>query len=71
MLVAGTSPSAATYRMATAADMTAAGAFALPAGSADSALVITVPPGSYTAITSGVNSNSGIALAEVYELPTN
>lgn len=70
-LFAGTSPSTATYRLATAADMTAAGAFALPAGSADSALVITVPPGSYTAITSGVNSTSGIALAEVYELPSN
>jgi len=70
-LVAGTSPSTATYRQATAADMAAAGAFALPANSADSALVITVPPGSYTAITSGVNSTSGIALAEVYELPSN
>jgi hypothetical protein len=51
--------------------MTAAGAFALTAGSADSALVVTVPAGSYTAVISGVNSTSGTALAEVYELPSN
>jgi hypothetical protein len=70
-LVPGTSASGATYRPATAADMTAAGAFALTAGSADSALVVTVPAGSYTAVISGVNSTSGTALAEVYELPSN
>jgi kumamolisin len=69
-LVAGTSASGATYRPATAADMTAAGAFALTAGSADSAIVITVPAGSYTAVISGVDSTSGTALAEVYELPS-
>jgi kumamolisin len=70
-LVPGTSASGATYRPATAADMTAAGAFALTAGSADSAIVVTVPAGSYTAVISGVNSTSGTALAEVYELPSN
>jgi kumamolisin len=66
--VAGTSTKGATFRMATAADMAAVGAFALTAGSADSAIVVTVPAGSYTAVVSGVNSTSGTALAEVYEL---
>jgi hypothetical protein len=37
--------------------------------SKDAALVATLPPGSYTAIVSGVSSTTGVALAEVYELP--
>ncbi len=45
------------------------GAFALPAGSADSALLVTLPPGVYTAQVSGVNSTTGIALVEVYIVP--
>jgi septal ring-binding cell division protein DamX len=69
--VAGSSSSAATYRKATAADMTAAGAFGLTAGSADSAIVATLPPGSYTAQISGAGNTTGTALAEVYELPSN
>jgi hypothetical protein len=44
------------------------GAFALPAGSADSALVGTFAPGSYTAQISGLSGATGIALAEVYDL---
>jgi sugar lactone lactonase YvrE len=44
------------------------GAFALPAGSADSALVITLPAGAYTVEVSGANGTSGIALVEVYEV---
>ncbi len=40
------------------------GAFALSSGSADSALMVTLPAGSYTAQISGVNSTTGIALAE-------
>jgi len=66
--VAGTSPVNATYRMATKSDMSAAGAFALTAGSLDSALVLTLPPGAYTAEISGGGSTSGIALAEVYQI---
>jgi kumamolisin len=66
--VAGTSTVAATYRKATAADMSAVGAFALTAGSADCAIVVTLPPGSYTAEVSGVGSTTGVALAEVYEI---
>jgi hypothetical protein len=44
------------------------GAFALPSGSADSALVLTLPPGSYTMEISGANGTTGIALAEVYQV---
>ncbi len=66
--VAGTSSVAASYRQATAGDMGSAGAFALSAGSADSAMVVTLPPGAYTAIVSGVGSGTGTGLAEVYEL---
>jgi len=46
----------------------AVGAFALPAGSADSALLLTLQPGSYTAIVSGVGDISGIALVEAYQV---
>ncbi len=66
--IAGTSTVAATYRLATAADMQALGAFALAPGSADSAIVVTLPPGNYTAIVSGVGQTTGTALAEVYQI---
>lgn len=45
------------------------GAFALPAGSADSALAISLLPGGYTAHVSTTNSAAGVALVEVYEIP--
>ncbi len=45
------------------------GAFALASGSADSALLLTLPPGAYTAIVSGVGGTSGVALVEAYEAP--
>jgi len=66
--VAGTSAVNASYRLASAADMSSVGAFALSAGSADSAMVVTLPPGSYTAIVSDAGGATGIGLAEVYEL---
>ncbi|MGA2693981.1 MAG: hypothetical protein ABSF76_16580 [Opitutaceae bacterium] len=47
---------------------TQVGAFSLPAGSADSAILVTLPPGAYTAEVSGVNSSTGVALAEIYEV---
>ena len=53
---------------ATAAIMSEAGAFALPAGSADCAIVATLPAGSYTAQVSGAGGTTGIALLEVYEV---
>jgi len=45
------------------------GAFALPSSSADAAILVTLPPGAYTAELSGVNGATGVGLAEVYELP--
>ena len=36
---------------------------------ADSAILIVLPPGSYTAEVSGVGATTGIALVEVYEVP--
>jgi hypothetical protein len=52
------------------AAFSAAGAssFASPT-SKDAAIFNSLPPGAYTAIVSGVGSTSGVALAEVYELP--
>jgi hypothetical protein len=45
------------------------GAFALPQNSADSATLISLSPGAYTMEVSGVNNTTGVALAEIYELP--
>jgi sugar lactone lactonase YvrE len=44
------------------------GAFALPSGSADCALLLTLQPGSYTAVVSGVGGTTGVALVEVYQI---
>jgi choloylglycine hydrolase len=44
------------------------GAFALPAGSKDAALVVCVPAGAYTAVLSGAGGESGEGLLEVYEV---
>jgi hypothetical protein len=44
------------------------GAFPLPAGSFDSALLVALPPGAYTVNISGVGGRSGVALVEVYEI---
>ena len=45
-------------------------AFALAsATSRDSALLISLAPGSYTAQISGVGNTTGVALIEVYEIP--
>ncbi len=51
-----------------AAAATMAGAFALPGGSKDAVLVVTVPTGAYTAVLSGVDRGTGSGLIEVYEL---
>jgi hypothetical protein len=52
-----------------AAAAASAGAFGLTAGSKDAAIVITLPPGAYSAIASGVSGVTGEAMVEVYELP--
>jgi len=45
------------------------GAFALAAGSADTALIVSLPPGSYTFEVTSASNSTGQALGEVYELP--
>ncbi len=45
------------------------GAFPLDAGSTDAALLITLPPGGYTAQLSGADGGTGTGLIEIYELP--
>lgn len=59
----------------TAADSTALadaaariGAFALARGSADTALLVSLPPGAYTAPVTALDSPAGIALVEAYEM---
>jgi hypothetical protein len=47
----------------------AVGAFALTPGSKDAALLVTLPPGGYTAQISGVGNTTGVAIVEVYEVP--
>lgn len=58
-----TSPTAAEISSAAAA----AGAFPLAAGK-DAALLLTLPPGAYTALVRGAADTTGLALVEVYEL---
>ncbi len=50
--------------IATAAQQT--GAFALPNPSTDSALLLTLQPGAYTAQITSAKGNSGVALFEAY-----
>jgi hypothetical protein len=45
------------------------GAFALPEGSADSALLLSLPSGPYTIQVSGAADTTGTVLVEVYEVP--
>jgi hypothetical protein len=39
-----------------------------PSNNAESAMVVTLNPGAYTAIISGVNNTTGIAIVEIYDL---
>ena len=45
------------------------GAFQLPGGSRDAAVLVTLAPGNYTVEVSGVGNTTGTALVEVYEVP--
>ncbi len=63
----GTSPVVASVQVATVQAMNAVGAFSLNNGSTDAAMLVTLPPGSYTAQLSGVGGTTGIGLVEVYE----
>jgi hypothetical protein len=44
------------------------GAFPLNPAHQDSVLLLTLPPGSYTAQVTGLNGGTGIALIEIYEV---
>ena len=50
------------------AAFTAAGAFTIADSSRDAAVVVTLPPGAYTVVVSGVGNTTGNALVEVYDL---
>jgi hypothetical protein len=52
-----------------ASTSTSVGAFALSPGSADSAAIVNLPSGAYTMQVGGVGNSTGVALAEVYEVP--
>ena len=45
------------------------GAFALPSASKDAALLVILPPGTYTAQVTGVGGAAGLVIVEVYEAP--
>lgn len=45
------------------------GAFPLARDTKDAAMLVTLPPGGYTAQVTGVGATTGVALVEVYELP--
>ena len=47
---------------------TQASAFAFPAGSADSAVLVTLPPGAYSAVVEGGRGATGQGLVEAYEV---
>lgn len=44
------------------------GAFGLPVGSHDAAILLTLPPGNYSALVSGTADTTGVGLVEVYAL---
>jgi hypothetical protein len=48
---------------------TVLGAFALASGGTDAALLLSLPPGSYTVELSGMGAATGVGLLEIYELP--
>ncbi len=64
----GTSKLSFGVEAANSATFARTGAFAWSQGSADSALVITLPPGAYTAQVTGGNGATGVSLAEIYEV---
>jgi sugar lactone lactonase YvrE len=71
-LFAGSTPIASNTNWggdaAIAAAASAVGAFPLNPGHQDSALLVTLAPGGYTAEITGANGGAGIALVEIYEV---
>lgn len=68
LVAANTRWSTATDPAALAHAAASVGAFPLPDGSADSALLVTLPPGVFTVHVSGAGGTEGVALVEVYLL---
>jgi len=58
------SPSATAIRN----EGSASGAFPLPEGGKDAALLVSLPPGAYTALLRGTGIGTGVGLVEVYDL---
>jgi hypothetical protein len=67
-VLGGAATGSITIQPLTAALSAKVGAFSLASGSADSAIVATLPAGAYTAQVAGANNSSGVALVEIYEL---
>jgi len=65
-LVASNSTWGGTVTLANA--FTQVGAFSLPVSSSDTALLLSLPPGSYTAEVTGAGNTTGVALVEIYEV---
>lgn len=65
----GTPATGAATPAAIAAAAASVGAFALPSGSRDAAMLITLPAGGYTLQVTGKASAEGVILLEVYEVP--
>jgi thiol-disulfide isomerase/thioredoxin len=61
----GDAPNAALLRAAAAR----VNAFALAEGSRDAALLVTLPPGTYTVAARSAGESAGVALVEIYEVP--
>lgn len=67
----GTAWGGSSNAAAIAAAAVRSGAFALDPASRDAVLLLTLDPGSYTAVVSGENGASGVALVEVYDVSEN
>ena len=70
ILAPATGPSSvnAGIESASATTMGRVGAFSLTSGSADAALVATLPPGAYTVGIRGAGTSTGIGMVEIYEV---
>jgi len=68
ILAANQGWSTAANSSAIATATTATSAFPFSSGSTDSAILTTLPPGAYTAVVSGAQGGTGIALAEIYDV---
>ncbi len=64
--VGGNDDWSGTTELATA--FNSVGAFPLPTSSQDAAVILTLAPGSYTAVVSGVDGAAGYVLVEIYDL---